>query len=49
MCGLSANDVRDEFSDAGANAFMVKPFPCKQGVLREELRKMLALADGHAW
>lgn len=41
ICGLSANDVGDQFSEAGANAFMVKPFPCKQDALREELRNML--------
>jgi len=42
ICGLSANDVQDQFSDAGANAFMVKPFPCKKDALKAELWQMLA-------
>ncbi len=29
ICGLSANDMEYSFIKAGANAFMIKPFPCK--------------------
>lgn len=39
ICGLSANDTEEQFLDAGANAFMMKPFPCdKTGLTRELLR-----------
>jgi hypothetical protein len=30
ICGLSANDVEDQFLNSGANYFMYKPFPCKK-------------------
>lgn len=39
ICGLSANDTEEAFVEAGANAFMMKPFPCdKRGMTRELLR-----------
>lgn len=34
ICGLSANDVEAQFLSAGADAFMLKPFPCQKGKLR---------------
>lgn len=37
LCGLSANDVESQFLDAGADAFMIKPFPCGTDALTEEL------------
>lgn len=37
ICGLSANDMESAFLQAGANAFMIKPFPCKPEPLVEEL------------
>lgn len=37
ICGLSANDMESAFIQAGANAFMIKPFPCKAERLLEEL------------
>jgi DNA-binding response OmpR family regulator len=37
IVGLSANDVEDAFLNAGANAFMFKPFPCEKNQLVEEL------------
>jgi CheY-like chemotaxis protein len=38
ICGLSANDTEESFLEAGANAFMMKPFPCdKMGLTRELL------------
>jgi signal transduction histidine kinase/CheY-like chemotaxis protein len=39
ICGLSANDAEGPFIDAGADAFIRKPFPCeKQALTREVLR-----------
>jgi signal transduction histidine kinase/CheY-like chemotaxis protein len=39
ICGLSANDKSQEFLEAGADAFMCKPFPCgKEGLSTEILR-----------
>ena len=42
ICGLSANDVEDQFMKAGASYFLYKPFPCKAHALRDELLQMLA-------
>ena len=39
ICGLSANDIREDFLDAGADSFLHKPFPCKTDALRAELMK----------
>jgi CheY-like chemotaxis protein len=41
ICGLSANDIEMEFFDAGANAFMFKPFPCDKASMTNALRKIL--------
>eukprot|EP00529_Nitzschia_sp_RCC80_P003842 CAMPEP_0113469268 /NCGR_PEP_ID=MMETSP0014_2-20120614/15806_1 /TAXON_ID=2857 /ORGANISM="Nitzschia sp." /LENGTH=1063 /DNA_ID=CAMNT_0000361729 /DNA_START=91 /DNA_END=3282 /DNA_ORIENTATION=+ /assembly_acc=CAM_ASM_000159 len=41
ICGLSANDVEDAFIDAGSDAFMFKPFPCKPDALKAELLRIL--------
>jgi signal transduction histidine kinase/CheY-like chemotaxis protein len=41
ICGLSANDVEDAFLHAGSDAFMFKPFPCKQDVLKKELLRII--------
>ena len=41
ICGLSANDLEEQFADAGANAFMLKPFPCEKETLRTELLSVL--------
>ena len=40
ICGLSANDMASAFLKAGANAFMIKPFPCKTEPLLEELQRV---------
>jgi hypothetical protein len=45
ICGLSANDVEDQFLNAGGNYFMYKPFPCKKDALQDELLNMLALKN----
>ena len=41
ICGLSANDKEEEFLEAGANAFMFKPFPCKKDELTDALCNVL--------
>jgi len=41
ICGLSANDVEDAFHHAGSDAFMFKPFPCKQEELKKELLRII--------
>ena len=41
ICGLSANDKEEEFRDSGANAFMLKPFPCQKDTLKRELLQIL--------
>ena len=40
--GLSANDKEEEFLNAGADAFLFKPFPCKVDLLRAELARLLS-------
>ena len=42
ICGLSANDNAYSFVKAGANAFIIKPFPCKPEPLTNELRCILS-------
>mmetsp|Transcript_13126 Transcript_13126/g.21759 ORF Transcript_13126/g.21759 Transcript_13126/m.21759 type:complete len:806 (+) Transcript_13126:126-2543(+) len=41
ICGLSANDKETEFLEAGANGFMMKPFPAKKEPLKAELLLLL--------
>ena len=41
ICGLSANDMEKEFLQAGANAFMMKPFPCENAALEAELIRIV--------
>lgn len=41
ICGLSANDTENEFLKHGADAFLLKPFPCQEKALKEELRRIL--------
>ena len=41
ICGLSANDKAEEFLEAGADAFMSKPFPCGKEGLGTEIRRVL--------
>eukprot|EP00339_Tiarina_fusa_P000617 CAMPEP_0117085776 /NCGR_PEP_ID=MMETSP0472-20121206/60263_1 /TAXON_ID=693140 ORGANISM="Tiarina fusus, Strain LIS" /NCGR_SAMPLE_ID=MMETSP0472 /ASSEMBLY_ACC=CAM_ASM_000603 /LENGTH=924 /DNA_ID=CAMNT_0004815097 /DNA_START=60 /DNA_END=2834 /DNA_ORIENTATION=+ len=41
ICGLSANDVGKSFLEAGADSFMMKPFPCRPGALRKELFRVI--------
>lgn len=44
IVGLSANDMGDAFISAGADYFMLKPFPCEQGPLKAELARILILS-----
>jgi CheY-like chemotaxis protein len=41
ICGLSANDKDSEFIEAGADAFIMKPFPADRCVLTELLMGVL--------
>jgi signal transduction histidine kinase/CheY-like chemotaxis protein len=43
ICGLSANDLEGAFLSAGADTFLMKPFPCKDDELRLELGRILQL------
>lgn len=40
ICGLSANDMESQFLEAGANAFLIKPFPARKDLLQVELRRI---------
>jgi CheY-like chemotaxis protein len=41
ICGLSANDKEQEYYEAGADAFMFKPFPCDEYALTQTLCRIL--------
>jgi signal transduction histidine kinase/CheY-like chemotaxis protein len=41
ICGLSANDLESAFISAGADSFVMKPFPCREDELRFELGRLL--------
>ena len=41
ICGLSANDKEEEYYEAGADAFMFKPFPCESYALTQALCRIL--------
>jgi len=43
ICGLSANDKHQEFLQAGANAFLLKPLHSKKDELTRTLRGLLSL------
>ena len=45
ICGFSANDMEAQFLAAGASAFLMKPFPCSQEPLRNELLRILSSSD----
>ena len=48
ICGLSANDMEEEFVKAGANAFISKPFPCRKDMLKDELRRVFNVSGSPA-
>jgi CheY-like chemotaxis protein len=41
LCGLSANDKEEDFFEAGADAFMFKPFPCIPYELTQAMCRIL--------
>ena len=41
VCGLSANDIRDTFTAAGADDFLLKPLPTKKEQLQKVLERLL--------
>ena len=41
ISGLSANPIEDGFLNAGANAFIQKPFPCEQKALQKEVCRVI--------
>lgn len=41
ICGLSANDLERQFLEAGANCFLMKPFPTQPDVLVAEISRIL--------
>jgi CheY-like chemotaxis protein len=41
ICGLSANDQAAEFMKAGADGFIMKPFPCNKRRLKKEMLRLL--------
>ena len=45
ICGLSANDMKTSFLDAGANAFLFKPFKTNSELLRMDLLQVLGLIE----
>eukprot|EP00549_Striatella_unipunctata_P004942 CAMPEP_0118686328 /NCGR_PEP_ID=MMETSP0800-20121206/7749_1 /TAXON_ID=210618 ORGANISM="Striatella unipunctata, Strain CCMP2910" /NCGR_SAMPLE_ID=MMETSP0800 /ASSEMBLY_ACC=CAM_ASM_000638 /LENGTH=265 /DNA_ID=CAMNT_0006583355 /DNA_START=234 /DNA_END=1031 /DNA_ORIENTATION=- len=47
ICGLSANDCETIFYQAGADAFLFKPFPCEKETLRQELLRIASLNNSN--
>jgi len=41
ICGLSANDMKTQFINAGADYFMLKPIPTEKGALKRELGRIV--------
>ena len=41
VVGLSANEMSEQFINAGADDFLLKPFPCKQVELQRPLMAIL--------
>jgi signal transduction histidine kinase/CheY-like chemotaxis protein len=41
ICGLSANDIEKSFLESGADAFIMKPLPCRVEPLSRELLRIL--------
>lgn len=48
ICGLSANDVEDQFLENGADFFLLKPFRCKKDEMEVDLIRLCA-AGKHRW
>ena len=41
VCGLSANNLGQQFIDAGADYFLLKPLPCETGELAATLQRIM--------
>lgn len=41
ICGLSANDMAQQFQESGADTFMMKPFPCKADAMTSAFHDVL--------
>ena len=46
ICGLSANDKEQEFLQSGADAFMLKPFPCQKDALHRAILRVIRSQPG---
>ena len=49
ICGLSANDIEKSFLESGADAFIMKPLPCRQEPLSRELLRILYGGVEESW
>ena len=47
IVGLSANNLESKFISSGADAFIVKPIPCKPNDLKSELLRVIACGDSN--
>lgn len=47
ICGLSANDMELQFLEAGADTFMMKPFPCKKDAMAQAFMEVLKIGRRH--
>ena len=47
ICGLSANDMEQQFLESGANTFMMKPFPCKKDAMGQAFQEVLKSGNFH--
>lgn len=41
VCGFSGNDMEEQFLEAKADCFMLKPFPCQADQLEKELKRVV--------
>ena len=41
ICGLSANDMQQQFLESGADTFLMKPFPCKKDAMAKTFVEIL--------
>jgi CheY-like chemotaxis protein len=46
ICGLSANSLEESFLSAGADAFLLKPLPCKKEAMEGELARICPRETG---
>jgi len=47
ICGLSANEMQMEFYEAGADWFLLKPFPCDRDAFRNEMTRFCNIRKLH--